>query len=280
MTRWLLVIGLALFAAAAGAHKPSDSYLNLRVTENRIEGQWDIALRDLELAVGLDSNGDGEITWGEVRAQHEAIAEYAQKRLTIRNGSAVCPLRVLEHQVDEHSDGAYAVMRLAGECSQSITQLEIEYRLLFDRDAQHRGLLRLQSASGEVTAIFPIDKPVQRFTLGSASLFSQLLSFVADGVKHIAIGFDHILFLLALLLPAVMVRPDRQWLPQKDLRTTFWSVFSIVTAFTIAHSITLSLAALEVVQLPSRLVESLIAASVLLTAIDNVVPFLPRRRWL
>jgi hypothetical protein len=122
--------------------------------------------------------------------------------------------------------------------------------------------------------------PVQTFTLAQASSFAQLSSFVIDGIKHIAIGFDHILFLVALLLPAVLVRHGRSWHPAVDWRTSLWSVFKIVTAFTVAHSITLSLATLEVVQLPSRLVESLIAASVLATALDNLVPFLPRRRWL
>ena len=53
----------------AGA-KPSDSYLALRIDGPRIEGQWDIALRDLDFAVGLDANADGEITWGELRARH------------------------------------------------------------------------------------------------------------------------------------------------------------------------------------------------------------------
>jgi hypothetical protein len=85
---------------------------------------------------------------------------------------------------------------------------------------------------------------------------------------------------VALLLPAVLVRVQKQWVPVADLQSAFWSVFKIVTAFTVAHSITLSLAVLEVVQLPSRFTESAIAASVLLTALDNVWPFLPRKRWL
>ncbi|MEP7068187.1 MAG: hypothetical protein ABI789_03055, partial [Usitatibacter sp.] len=66
---------------AAQAHKASDSYLTLRAEGASLAGQWDIALRDLDLALGLDVNGDGSITWGEVRARQSAIADYALSRL-------------------------------------------------------------------------------------------------------------------------------------------------------------------------------------------------------
>ena len=58
----------------AQAHKPSDSYLALSVQGDNMTGQWDVALRDLDFAIGLDADGDGEITWGEVKASHRAIA--------------------------------------------------------------------------------------------------------------------------------------------------------------------------------------------------------------
>ena len=58
------------------AHKLSDSYLTLRVEDAKITGQWDLALRDLELAIGLDANEDGAITWGELRAKHDALAAW------------------------------------------------------------------------------------------------------------------------------------------------------------------------------------------------------------
>ena len=80
---WLfpLVLLLSLCAASAHAHKPSDSYLALSVEGQRIVGQWDIALRDLDFAIGLDADGNGEITWAEVKAKHQEIAAYAMARL-------------------------------------------------------------------------------------------------------------------------------------------------------------------------------------------------------
>jgi hypothetical protein len=103
-------------------------------------------------------------------------------------------------------------------------------------------------------------------------------------------GFDHILFLLSLLLPAVLIRRARGAMAQPGLirgwravdrfKPAFWEVFQIVTAFTIAHSITLSLAALGVITLPTRLTESAIALSVILAALNNLYPLFQRRRWM
>jgi hypothetical protein len=114
------------------------------------------------------------------------------------------------------------------------------------------------------------------------------VDYLRDGVWHIWIGFDHILFLLSLLLPAVGSwallggTPPRHgpWQPVSRFGTAFWDVLRIVTAFTVAHSITLSLATLGLVSLPSRLVESAIAASVVLAALNNVWPLFHSRRWM
>ena len=283
----LLCIASLCVSSISHAHKASDSYLMLKVDGEKISGQWDIALRDLDLVLELDRNGDSVIDWGEVRSRHAEIAAYAMQNLDLKAGNSACPMSVGDQLIDTHSDGAYAVLKLAATCPNSVAALTVNYRLLFEADAQHRGLLKLetpaQNGSGlphVVSAVFPAENATQTFTLASGTTLAQLGTYIVDGVRHIAIGFDHILFLVALLLPAVLVREGRRWIPVADIDTAFWSVLKIVTAFTVAHSITLSLASLDVVRLPSRLVESLIAASVLTTALDNIWPFLPRRRWL
>jgi hypothetical protein len=102
---------------------------------------------------------------------------------------------------------------------------------------------------------------------------------VGEGVWHIWIGFDHILFLVALLLPAVASRVQGKWQALPAFKPAFWSVLKIVTAFTVAHSITLSLATLGVISLPSRWVESIIAFSVVVAALNNIFPLFSERRW-
>ena len=86
--RRLVFMLTLLCAGAANAHKPSDSYLVLNVAGKEVTGQWDIALRDLDMAIGLDQDGNGELTWDEVRARHAAIAAYSLARLTLASGGA------------------------------------------------------------------------------------------------------------------------------------------------------------------------------------------------
>ena len=272
---WVLFMTWSL---AALAHKASDSYLVLEVQGRAVSGQWDIALRDIDFALGLDHDGNGEITWGELRARHTDIAAWALGRLSLQRGGA-CLLRVVEHLVDDHTDGGYAVLRLAGECSAASADLTLDYRLLFDVDALHRGLLRLNLDGQTQTAVLAPDSGTQRFQPGRASRLAQFKQYLVQGIWHIWIGFDHILFLLALLLPAVLVYEARRWRGVTTFGVALREVLWVVTAFTLAHSITLTLAALRLVELPSRLVESTIAASVVLAALNNLVPVVQRRRW-
>jgi len=276
-----LLLTLLLPPSPAFAHKPSDSYLSLKVEARQVTGQWDIALRDLEYAIGLDADGNGEITWGELRAKHADIASYALARLKVQTGTEDCPLRATTQLVDDHSDGAYAVLRFEGECVRAADALDIRYSLFFDFDTQHKGLLKLDSASGTLTGVFSADRGEQKFELRTRTLLEQFIDFGREGVWHIWIGFDHILFLLSLLLPAVLVASRHgQWQASPRFTPVFWDVLKVVTSFTVAHSITLSLAALEVISLPSRLVESTIALSVVLAALNNVRPVIAEKRWM
>ncbi len=280
MMRAALCVLLVFFAPLAVAHKPSDSYLAVSVAGDTVRGQWDIALRDLDFAIGLDSNGNGEITWGEVRARHAEIDAYALARLTIALDGAACAPRVTEHLVDNHTDGAYAVMRFEAPCGKPGGVLALGYSLFADLDPQHRGLLRLEFDGATRTAIFGPDSAQQRFELTKPSRLTQFVDYGREGVWHIWIGFDHILFLLSLLLPAVLVITRNHWRAVERFRPAFWEVLKIVTAFTVAHSITLSLAALGVIALPARLTESAIALSVVLAALNNIFPLFQGRRWM
>jgi hypothetical protein len=267
MKYFLLVLVLA--CGAVHAHKPSDSYLSLGLEGEELRGQWDIALRDLEFAIGLDANGDGAITWGELRGRQHEVAAYAFARLKVKD----CVLRPGALLVDEHTDGAYAVLEFAGACGAALPgRLEIEYSLFADLDPTHRGLLRARSGGQTVTGVLGPDQPRLSLDAQGRSRLAQFLDYGREGVWHIWIGFDHVLFLLSLLLPAVLLAPR--------FAPAAWDVLKVVTAFTVAHSITLALAALSVVTLPSRLVESAIALSVILAALNNLWPVVRRGRWL
>ncbi len=281
MTRIALAILLLLLCPAnAFAHKPSDSYLTLSIAGSEVAGQWDIALRDLDFAFGLDADGDGAITWGEVKAKREAIIAYAMARLTIAADGAACPASVADILIDNHSDGAYAILRLRALCPRPPNPLQVAYRLFFDIDPQHKGLLRLEAGGQTSTAVFSPANASQEFAVERRDLWPQFLAYFEAGVEHIWTGYDHILFLLSLLLPAVMMLDAGRWAARQGLRAAFIDVLKIVTAFTLAHSITLAIATLRLVELPSRLTESAIAFTVVLAALNNIFPLVPARRWM
>ena len=265
-----------LLALPAQAHKPSDSYLSIDVKGEQVTGQWDIALRDLDFALNLDQDGNGELTWDEVRSQHGAIAAYALGRLELSNGEAACTLTAGQQLVDNHTDGAYTVLRFSAVCPGKLTGLDIGYRLFAELDPQHKGLLKLSSEGATSTAIFSPDNTRQVLSLRAPSKLTQFVDYVKHGVWHIWIGFDHILFLLSLLLPAVLIPREAQ--PDQSFRAAFIDVLKVVTAFTLAHSITLTLANMHVLTLPSRWVESAIAASVVVAALNNIFPLFRGKR--
>jgi hypothetical protein len=281
---WSAVL-LSGYAAGVCAHKPSDSYLTLAVPSSGevLQGQWDIALRDLDFVLGLDANHDGVITWGELKAARTRVADYAFSRLTLegigRGDRSTCPEQLTGLMVDEHVDGHYAVLRFSADCGLRPTELAVHYRLLFEVDPTHRGLLQVVGAGGEQAAVLSRESPRASFSVSSPGRWQQLAAFVSEGIWHILKGYDHVLFLLTLLLPAVVRYSGRGWEPRASLRDAALEVLQVVTAFTLAHSLTLSLAVLGLVHLPARWVESAIALTVLLGALNNLKPLIVRRRW-
>jgi hypothetical protein len=270
-----------LFASTAQAHKPSDSYLTLTVTGAHVDGRWDIALRDLDNVIALDRDSDGAITWGELRARRDDVAALALGHLALDADGAPCAATLRDLRVATHSDGGYAVLGFDATCPAEPRALGVDYELFFDVDPQHHGIVRIDDGAGTRTAIFTPRERRQVFERSTLARTHQLYSAVKLGVSHIFAGIDHLLFLVALLLPAVLVRraSDHVWEPVTRLRPAIVDVLKIVTSFTLAHSITLTLAALEILRLPSRLVESGIAASVVVAALNNVWPVLERDRW-
>ncbi|MFO1349309.1 MAG: HupE/UreJ family protein [Gammaproteobacteria bacterium] len=272
---WLLL----LWPLIGFAHKPSDSYLMFDLDGTTLAGQWDIALRDLEYAIGLDADQDGVITWGELQARHLAIAQYALARLKIGRAGQACVLQPIQHLVDNHSDGAYAVLRFTSSCATD-QPLTVDYRLFFDLDPSHRGLLRIVRGSTTETAVLGPAQSTIELKPSARGPWATLADFWREGVWHIAIGFDHVLFVLSLLLPSVLWRANGRWREAESLRAVMLDVAAIITAFTVAHALTLSAAVLGWIHLPSRWVEAAIAATVVLAALNNLYPVVHGRRWL
>jgi hypothetical protein len=252
-----------LAAAPAWAHKPSDAHLRLAVDGATITGRLDIAVRDLDGALAVDRDGNGEITWAELTGAAPRIADYVERRLALAAHGSPCALHLGPGGLAELSDGAYWALELSAVCPREPSSIDVGYALLFDLDSMHRGLVHV---AGQ-TVIIRDARPV-RVELDEVTSFA---SFVREGVWHIWMGIDHILFLLCLILPAVFQRRTQRWRAADSLRDVCREVFEIVTAFTLAHSITLVISAIGLIALPSRFVETAIALSVVAAALNNLL---------
>lgn len=267
-----ILVAAMLCPAAAWAHAGSDSFLALGPGE----GRWDIALRDLDDALALDADGDGRLTWGEVAAREGDIVRYALAGLSVASPRGPCAVRGGRLELRAHADGAYVTLPLALACPRGASELTVGYALFFDRNPQHRGLLRAEG--GEVAAFSPA-RPTRTLRFAGADALATLAAFVAEGAHHVAGGIDHGLFLLALLLPSVLRRDRAGWAPAPGLRPALANVARVVTAFTLGHSVTLSLAVLGLARMPARLVETSIAVSVAVAAAANLRPLFGDHRW-
>lgn len=282
MLRILCALVLSILCTSVFAHKASDSYLHVVIENNSIQVQWDIALRDIDYAIGLDSDADGAITWAELRKAKNALSAYALARLRIYNDKRECANpSTTELLVDQHSDGGYAVLRYTPQCSGDISAVSLNYQLLFDLDKQHRGVLKLSHGGKVQTTLFsPAQTHFDANVKSGSWWWPTLSTYTREGIGHIASGYDHILFLLTLLLAAVLYRENKHWQAVEEFKPALIDITKIVTAFTIAHSLTLSLAVMDVINLPSRWVEALIALSVVVVALNNLYPLLTGKRWL
>ena len=265
-------------SAPCYAHKPSDSYLRLKVDEQAIHGEWAISLRDLELEVGLDADGDGRITWGEVKARQQAMQEVLTRDLSLKSG-VLCPIIFHEMQIDTYSDGHYAVLHFQAQCVKPIDTLEISDHFLFDRDAQHKSLISVTSGDYSQSAILSTDLRHITLSVHAPSFMRQFREFTRQGALHIWFGFDHLVFIIAMLLPLAWVYQNGVRRSDAAFNVVFRQSVTMVTSFTLAHSITLALAMGDMVHVRSRIVESLIALTIMISCMHNIWPFLKQRLW-
>jgi hypothetical protein len=268
-----LVVALLMFVATpAFAHKASDAYLQLQPSAKQgIELRLDVALRDLDAAIDLDADADGKLTWGEIKAAFPRIEAYALANLRLEG----CPLKAGARGLEQRADGAYAVLHLPSDCLLAPRPV-VSYGLMRDIDPTHRGLLKIERL-GQAVELVVLD-PAQASTTVAAGAARPTPSFLHEGIVHILTGYDHVLFLICLLLPSVMRRSPGGWQPVERMSQAVLPILGIVTTFTVAHSITLGLAALRIVSLPASFIEPAIALTIVAAALDNLYPLFHGRR--
>jgi hydrogenase/urease accessory protein HupE len=256
--RTWLVLGL-LWPAIALAHATITALVRIELVDNRLQYALSVVLpeipnRSAELLTSA-VNGD--------RAAAERIAEYARQTLSVALGSVRCRMGRVRIGSAGAND-ARATIEIEFTCDASRGRLEIAEDWSALLGEHYRTLGNLRTANGERQVSF--EEPLRKAAIDvDRPLATGWFDFIRLGIEHIITGYDHLLFLVALLATA----------------RGFWSVVRIVTAFTLAHSVTLTIATLDILTIPERVIEPLIAASIVWVALENLLAAEPdRRRWI
>jgi hydrogenase/urease accessory protein HupE len=266
---------LALFAVfgllnSVHAHDPGLSTAIVRLTQNQIEITLGFSIIDTAEIVEIDKDRDAKISKEELA---DAVAELEKKgtnALDVKlDGQPIVPATV-KCSFDPSDNASVTITYTTSQYS----KLEIRSKWLAVLQPGHRQFLSIQDSNGNVLSerLLSANSDCVTIQMDPANLKPEAVvrnnsftDFLVMGVKHIWTGYDHLLFLFALLI----------------VTRNFTSSIKIITCFTIAHSITLAVATLSLVHISSRIVEPLIAASIVYVGIENLVRGDdPKGRWL
>lgn len=268
LSRLLFALLLAALAWPAAAHETTRSYLSLDRQGPEVTAQLRLAFRDIEVVAWMDEDLDGRITWGEAKARLDEATSYAQARMSVEAGGA-CPMRPTGASVSRSGGIDYLDLGFTGTCPDPAAPLRVASTLFAEIDPGHRVFLTAADGGRTTTAVIGKDDG-QVELAPEAGPGGAFASYFRAGVEHLLAGADHVLFLLVLILPAVG--------GNGTLRHRVLGVIAAVTGFTVAHALTLTAAATELLRPPTALIQVLIALSIIVTAIDNLRPFIPGPR--
>jgi hypothetical protein len=277
VTAVLVVLALAGGARSAAAHQASFTYGRLTADPDGHRVVYEIKIRTTDLFEALGGGSGDDPSERALRAAEARLYDYVAARVELSAPGQTCTTERVPLEIASQSE-RFAILGFALRCPRPIAEAVLDYDLFFDLDAGHIGLV---TVDGGVTQLRRPDHTRLSWILGGAPI-DGLVGFVRSGVEHILFGLDHILFLVSLLLVAV-IRPVHSAGTGFELRrpgSALRYTAVVVTAITIAHSQTLIGAALGWFSLPGRLVESVIAGSIVYVAIENVVRPDPPRRYL
>lgn len=270
-----LVLALTLLSRLAAAHQSSVVYGDVSVEGRQVACALQIASTDLYEALGLDR--DRAATREEALAGKERIAAYVAARVSVTNHGQPCPARAEGSAIVDRTDGFFFVQEVRYTCARTLEDGKLSYDLFFDIDPRHQGLLHVRAFGAETEQV--LRSGSRTLSLGRAlGPLDNARDYLQLGIEHIFTGYDHLAFLFCLLIIAGGLPPRRP--QERPGLAGLRYVVKVVTAFTLAHSITLLCSALGWVQLPSQPVEAFIALSIGYVAAENALRPAPRHRFL
>jgi len=288
----LVLIFVVLLAAApsALAHETEQPYVYAFVGEDSVDGRGEFAIGDVAEVLGLDLSGSDPEIEATLRDNADALRAYAAAHLAIGAADQDWPLQFGRVDLFREAPGklAFAVVQYTVIVPGPVTSdLQVAFDPFFDEIGGRDGLLLVTGGfeagdyvrDKEILITYTDGNRDQLVDLGTNGQWENFRASITLGIDHIKTGPDHILFVLALLLPSVLVFRGG-WRPIEGFGDSLWRVLKIATFFTIAHSITFTLAGMGWLPTPpSKIVEAIIAGSIAAAALHNLRPIFPNREW-
>ncbi len=285
----LVIVAFAMMMPSpASAHTGDQSYLYLDILDGTIEGRVEYPISDINEVLDLGLRRDEAGFFADVEAVRADIVDYTDAHLSVSEvGGSRLPLVFTDLEYLELSDDGYGIFHFDVDATWDTVprQFDITFNPFFEVIDDYDAFLIIGvDFNGGVfdneanwLLNFEQGSETQLADLDDASWWKGFVATVDLGVDHIRIGTDHIFFILVLLVPAVLISRSvtNKWEPSETFGTSLWRVLKIATMFTIAHSITLTIVGLGVVDIPGdavKWIEAAIAFSIVLAALHNLYP--------
>jgi hypothetical protein len=291
MNSWLkqastaLLVMLLFFSAPLSAHQTGNSYLYVTEVNGQLRIDIDFIVRDLDnllqnTAQASTQPATSAPTPEQLQAKQAAITQVIQASLVVEVNEQVQSLDFIDQSVVLHNDGLYVRQRFNGPSIPApVRFVVVRYGFFNQNDKLGRAFFKLQLGQEEISSVFDSSKETQRFALGESKRWATMGLFTQEGAMHIWGGPDHLLFLFTLLLPGLMLLQRGSATNSVGTRAAGLFALKVITAFTLAHSVTLLASVMDWITLPSRWIESAIALSIMLSAALNLQKRIVFSHW-
>ncbi len=268
-----------VFALFAQADLLKENFITFDLNGSQPKAVVDFESDNLEKFMKLDDNQNGIVSWKEIRNHKKEIERFVLSHIDISVDGKKCRKTIDGFKVYRRIHQSYIKLYLKLSCDLPKEAIALKYNLFFDVDKDQKAFVKIADDNRSRPVILSDRKVEVTLKLQKESLWSAFKNFLIEGIWHIWIGYDHILFLMMLLIPSVYYYRNGRPLPRQRFKDVLVEVLKVVTGFSVAHSITLGLSVGEVVQLNTTFVEVVIALSVLFTAVNNLYPMITRHAW-
>lgn len=268
----IIIITIISLPGFAYGHQISTAYLSTHVNNaGKMTGELQLRLYDLNKVLLLDLDDNGQLTWHELTQKKYLIEKYIHNNLSFSRKNIPCNLRTNNNwKIDPRHNESYLLITFSGQCVFT-GKLDITYKAFFEQDNQHKIIANISYKNNTQTGILSNENRKISFELEKNTSLTTVKTFAKQGIKHILAGYDHILFLLCILLFFTFQSEN-----SFNNRTNFVNIGKIVTIFAIAHSITLTITAMGWIATSGKWIEIGIALTIILSALNNIWPILKR----